>query len=50
MTDLERYEKALKDIGIVRLLELPEQVKEVLKSTTNLKIKADMLEEIAKNI
>lgn len=50
MTDLERYEKALKEIGTAQLLSLPEQVKEVLKSTKDLKVKTEMLEKIAKNI
>lgn len=47
MKDLERYKKAMEKITAVQLLELPEDVKNVLKSTTDLKTKAKMLEKIS---
>ena len=48
MKDLEtRYHEAIEKIGRRNLLELPKQVREVLKSTTDLKIKVEMLEKIA---
>jgi hypothetical protein len=51
MTELEkRYQNAIDKIGTARLLDLPEGVKEVLKSTTDLETKTKMLEEIAKRI
>ena len=37
-------------IGHARLLNLPEQIKELLKNTKDLKTKTELLEEIAKNI
>lgn len=50
MTNLEiRYQKAIKEIGgTTELLNLPKQIKEVLKSTTDFETKVKMLEEIAK--
>ena len=48
MTTAERYQAALKKIGgAAGLMNLPDQVKEVLKSTTDLQIKTEMLEMIA---
>lgn len=48
MTTAERYQKALKKIGgAAGLLSLPDQVQEVLKSTTDLETKTTMLELIA---
>ena len=49
MTDLERYEKAMSNLSAKQLLNLPQEVKEVLKRTTDLKIKAEMLEKISEN-
>lgn len=50
MTVLEiRYQNAVEKIGgAAGLLNLPEQVKNVLKNTTDLKVKVKILEEIAK--
>ena len=50
MTVLEiRYQNAVEKIGgAAGLLNLPEQVKHVLKNTTDLKVKVKILEEIAK--
>lgn len=50
MTNLEiRYQKAIKEIGgATELLNLPEQIKEVLKNTKDFETKVKMLEEIAK--
>lgn len=50
MKNLEiRYQKAVKEIGgITELLNLPEQVKEVLRKITDLETKVKMLEEIVK--
>lgn len=50
MTALEiRYQNAIEKIGgAAGLLNLPEQVKNVLKNTTDLKAKVKILEEIAK--
>lgn len=51
MTALEkRYQVAIDKIGHARLLNLPEQIKELLKNTKDLKTKTELLEEIAKNI
>ena len=52
MTTLEiRYQKAIEKIGgTAELLNLPEQVKNALKSTTDLQSKVNILEEIAKAI
>ena len=47
---LKRYQEALNKLGTGGIMNLPEQVKEVLKSTTDLKVKTEMLEMIAKNI
>lgn len=49
MTKLEiRYQNAIRNIGgEVELLNLPKQIKDVLKSTTDLQTKVKMLEEIA---
>lgn len=46
----KRYHDAIKKIGTEKLLNLPPQVKEVLKSTTDLEVKTEMLEMIAENI
>lgn len=46
----KRYHEAIKKIGTLELLNLPEHVKDVLKNTTDLKTKTEMLEEIAKII
>ena len=44
-----RYQKAIKEIGgIAELLNLPKQIQEVLKNTTDFETKVKMLEEIAK--
>lgn len=49
MTALEkRYQVAIDKIGHARLLNLPEQIKELLKNTKDLKTKTELLEEIAK--
>lgn len=49
MTMTQRYEKAVKEIGgAVALLNLPDQVKEVIKNTRDLETKTKMLEMIAK--
>ena len=51
MTILEsRYQNAIEKIGVFRLQSLPKQVKEVLKKTTDLEVKVEMLEEIAQAI
>ena len=51
MTTLEkRYQAAIAKIGHTRLLNLPEQIKELLKNAKDLKTKTELLEEIAKNI
>lgn len=52
MTDLEkRYGKALKEIRRnTNLLTMPEEVKSILKATTDLETKTKMLEEIAKKL
>lgn len=52
MTNIEmRYKKAIKDIGgAAGLLNLPDQVREVLKSTKSLEYKVKMLELIAKEM
>ena len=46
----KRYQVAIDKIGYARLLNLPEQIKELLKNTKDLKTKTELLEEIAKNI
>ena len=49
MTALEkRYQVAIDKIGHARLLNLPEQIKELLKNTKDLKTKTELLEEIPK--
>lgn len=52
MATLEiRYQKAINKIGgTTGLLNLPKQIKDVLKNTKDLETKVKMLEEIAKNI
>lgn len=47
---LKRYEKVMNKIKMANLLGLPDEVKEVLKNTTDLKTKVLMLEEISKRI
>lgn len=47
MKSLEtRYQDAIEKIGRLNMLNLPGQVKEVLKSTKNLETKVKMLEAI----
>lgn len=49
MTLEERYSAAIKKIGgAAGILSLPEEVKNILKSTTDLETKTEMLELIAK--
>ncbi len=43
----QRYSELIDEIGVTRLLELPEQVKEVIKENYDLKTKVEMLELIA---
>lgn len=51
MKNLEaRYQNAIKKIGHKRLLDLPQQVKDILKKTNDLKSKVELLEEIAKTL
>ena len=51
MTIEQRYSKAIREIGgAPGLLNLPEQVKEILKNTTSLEYKVEMLELIAEEI
>ena len=47
---LKRYEEVMRKLKKIDLLSLPEAVKEILKNTTDLKVKVEMLEEIAKTI
>lgn len=48
MTDMmQRYEAVIKRLGRADLLDLPDEVKDVLKSTTDLETKVKMLEMIA---
>ena len=48
MTLVQRWSKAIENIGgAAELLNLPEQVREVLKNTTDLETKVKMLELIA---
>jgi len=48
MTTTERYQKAIEKIGgAAALLNLPEQIREVLMSTTDMETKTTMLELIA---
>lgn len=44
---LQRYSTALKKIGVLRLLDLPREYKEILKGTNDLKEKTRVLEEIS---
>lgn len=44
---LDRYKAVMSRINVVELLELPEGIKDLLKSTTDLKAKVVILEEIA---
>lgn len=44
---LDRYKTVMSRINVVELLELPEGIKDLLKSTTDLKAKVVILEEIA---
>lgn len=51
MTLEQRYSKAIKAIGgTAGLLNLPEQVKEVLRTTKDLNVKVEMLELVAKAV
>lgn len=44
-----RYERAIKEIGgTSALMELPKQIKDILKNTRDLQTKVRILEEIAK--
>ena len=45
---LERYHRALMKIKPLKMLALPEDVKKVLRDTTDLEIKTVMVEEIVK--
>lgn len=47
MTLENRYQEAIKKIGIKNLLSLPEDVKEVLRKTNDLETKVKMLEAAA---
>ena len=47
---LKRYEEVMKKLNNCDLTTLPDEVKEVLKNTTDLETKVKMLEEIAKAI
>ena len=46
----KKIPSSIDKIGHARLLNLPEQIKELLKNTKDLKTKTELLEEIAKNI
>lgn len=46
MTLEERYQGAIKKIGTLNLLNLPEDVKAILKETNNFETKVKMLEKI----
>lgn len=51
MTVEQRYQAAIREIGgAAGLLSLPEDVKNVLKETTDLKTKTEMLEMIAEEV
>lgn len=51
MTQEQRYAQAIKTIGgPAALLNLPEEVKKVLRETTDPEIKTQMLELIAEHI
>ena len=45
-----RYHRAIRRIGHAALLDLPEGIKTILKNTTDLQTKTQLLEEIAKQI
>ena len=45
---LERYHRALMKIKPLEMLALPEEIKKVLRDTTDLEIKTVMVEEIVK--
>lgn len=48
MTDMmQRYDAVIKRLGHAALLDLPDEVKDVLKSTADLETKVKMLELIA---
>ena len=50
MTLEDRYQDAIKRIGgTLGLLSLPQQVQDILKRTTDLETKVEMLELIANN-
>ena len=51
MTTEERYQAAIKKIGgAAGLLNLPEDVKNILKETMDLETKTEMLEMIAEEV
>mgnify|MGYP006872986400 FL=1 len=51
MTTEERYQAAIREIGgAAGLLSLPEDVKNILKETTDLETKTEMLEMIVEGI
>lgn len=43
---MRRYHAALKKIGTLNVLKLPEPVKEILKQAMNLETKVDLLQQI----
>ena len=45
---LQRYEAVMKRLNTGDLLGLPEEIKDILRNTTDLKIKVEILEEIEK--
>ena len=47
---LKRYKAVMKKLNAFDLLGLPDRIKEVLQNTTDLKVKVEMLEEIAKTL
>lgn len=47
MTLEERFQEAIKKIGTLNLLNLPEDVKAILKETNSFETKVKMLEMIA---
>lgn len=47
---LKRHSQLIKEIGHQRLLELPPEVKKILKSTGHLETKVSILEKIAAEI
>ena len=51
MTDMmQRYEAVIKRLGHAALLDLPDEVKDVLKSTADLETKVKMLEMIEQEL